>query len=91
VDLYYLIRTDEDGDTRVKGYTREKLLSLLNAWGEHSETRGGLWFVEPKYVNGEFSGLMVRDRILIIKGSVALPEVTEVAIAYDLPRDGGNA
>lgn len=86
MESYYLIRTDQEGETHIAKHTRESLLELLNAIGEYSETHGNTWFVSEEEMSGAFSGVMTKDLMMVIRGEVVRPEVTNVAIAYDLPR-----
>jgi hypothetical protein len=93
MNSYFLVRADSEGQAYIAKHTRSSLLELLNQAGADAKIHGSVWFVRDE----DFADALDRQieyhalKWIVVKGSVVVPEVAKVAIAYDLPRDGGNA
>lgn len=77
--MYFVIRND-DGDTHVDIYDRERLLKQLNEWNEY----------DYKYIEGIDDICLEKDtgywsgKRLIIKGDVVVPKPKKVIEAFEI-------
>jgi len=76
-EQYFLITCSEDGEVRVRQYSKEELLTTLAA-GDHGKIDffGKVPAVDPMNWN--------TGKCLLIKGEIAVPYPKTTTVAYDV-------